>query len=158
MMGYYNNPQATDEIIKIHADGNRWLHTGDIGYIDEDGVVFVTGRIKRIIMTRGKDQQVTKLFPDRIEKAVSAHPAVQLCCVIGIPDEQRINRIKAFVELNGGYTPSPELTEDIRSCCQDRLPEYQIPDMIEFTAAMPRTERGKIDYRALEEMSAQAGR
>ena len=150
MLGYYRNEEATDAVIRIHADGERWLHTGDLGYIDEDGVLFVTGRIKRIIMTKGRDGQITKLFPDRIEKAIAAHPAVRCCCVIGVPDEQRINYPKAFIELNDGYAASDALSEEIRRFCGDRLPEYQIPEEIEFTPALPRTERGKIDYRALE--------
>ena len=149
MMGYYKNPEATDEVIKIHKDRQRWLHTGDLGYINEEGLLFVTGRIKRIIMTKGKDQQVTKLFPDRIEKVINSHPAVNLCCVIGVPDHTRINYAKAVMELNEGFTQSDELKGEIRSFCQGKLPEYQIPDEIEFIAELPRTERGKVDYRAL---------
>ena len=68
MIGYYNNPEATNDIIKIHDDGQRWLHTGDLGYIDEDGTIFVTGRIKRLMITRGKDGISAKMYPDRIEK------------------------------------------------------------------------------------------
>ena len=151
MLGYYNKPKETDEIVKTHPDGLKWLHTGDIGYINENGVIFVTGRIKRIIMTKGKDDQVTKLFPDRIEKVVNSHPAVRLCCVVGIPDKQRINYAKAVVELNDGYTPSDTLAAEIKSFCRDKLPEYQIPEVIEFTTVLPRTERGKVNYRALEE-------
>ncbi len=150
MMGYYQNQEATDQIIRIHKDGLRWLHTGDLGYMTNDGVLFVTGRIKRIIMTKGKDQQVTKLFPDRIEKVLNAHPAVRVCCVIGVPDEHRIHLAKAIVELNDGFAPSDKLVAEIRTFCQGKLPEYQIPDEISFMAVLPRTDRGKIDYRALE--------
>lgn len=153
MIGYYNNIEATDEVVKVHADGQRWLHTGDIGYITEDGVIYVTGRIKRIIMTKGKDQQVTKLFPDRIEKAVNAHPAVSLCCVIGVPDEERIHYAKAVVELNEGFAPSEQLKQDIQTFCRDKLPDYQIPEVIEFCTELPRTPRGKVDYRELEQQT-----
>ena len=153
MLGYYNNLEATDAIIQSHADGQRWLHTGDLGYMNEDGVIFVVGRIKRIIMTKGQDQQVTKMFPDRIEKVLNSHPAVQLSCVVGVPDEKRINYAKAVIELNAGYTASEKLMAEIKDYCCDKLPNYQIPDVIEFVAALPRTERGKIDYRALEEMA-----
>ena len=97
MLGYYENKNVTDEIVKVHEDGSRWIHTGDLGYINEDGVIFVTGRIKRIIMTKGNDGQVTKLFPDRIEKAIYSNSAVDLCCVVGIPHEARINYPKAFI-------------------------------------------------------------
>lgn len=150
MLGYYNKQDSTDEIVKIHPDGQRWIHTGDLGYITENGVLFITGRIKRIIMTKGKDGVVTKMFPDRIEKAVLAHPAVGLCCVIGVEDEERIHYAKAVVVLNEGFEKSDELTQEIIRDCKATLPEYMVPDVVQYRADMPRTERGKVDYRALE--------
>ena len=155
MLGYYNNSEATDAIIKVHADGQRWLHTGDLGYIDADGVVFVTGRIKRIIMTKGTDGQVTKLFPDRIEKAISAHPAVELCCVVGVPDSARIHVPKAYVVLKSSAEPSAQTRESILDACWKSLPGYMVPETIEFCPDLPRTERGKIDFRALEKLAAE---
>ncbi|MEE1274679.1 MAG: fatty acid--CoA ligase family protein [Olegusella sp.] len=152
MLGYYGNEAATNEVVKVHEDGQRWLHTGDLGYVNEDGVVFLTGRIKRIVMTKGRDGQVTKIFPDRIEKVVATHPAVRVCCAIGVPDEERVNFPKAVVELNDGRTPSPELATEIIGSCRDALPEYMVPEEVEFTESLPRTERGKVDYRAVEEM------
>lgn len=154
MLGYYNNQQATDAIIKTHKDGKKWLHTGDLGHINKDGVVFVTGRIKRIIMTKGKDQQITKIFPDRIEKVLYDNPAVDLCCVIGIPDKQRINYPKAFVVLKKGIEESEQTTNSIIESCKAKLPEYMIPDEIEYRIELPRTERGKVDYRALEKQTS----
>ena len=153
MMGYYNNPEATDAIVKYHTDGQRWLHTGDLGYLDENGVLFVTGRIKRILMTKGKDGNITKIFPDRIEKAIYQHPAVELCCVVGIPDEERINYPKAFVVTKAGVIKDNALTNELLRLCQDKLPGYMVPDEIEYRDDLPRTPRGKIDYRALEEMA-----
>ncbi|MBR3142089.1 MAG: acyl--CoA ligase [Clostridiales bacterium] len=153
MRGYFCREDATKDIIKTHDDGLRWLHTGDLGYINEDGVVFVTGRIKRILMTRGEDLQVTKVFPDRIESVINKHPAVSLSCVIGVPDKQRINYPKAVIELKQKYKPSQELKNDILQFCNHKLPEYQIPSEIEFCDALPRTERGKVDYRELERMA-----
>ena len=150
MIGYYNRPDATNEIIKTHADGRRWIHTGDLGYMNEDGVLFVSGRIKRIIMTRGNDGNVTKMFPDRIEKAVLRHPAIGLCCVIGVADERRINYARAYVVLNSGYGETKQLTEEILYNCREVLPEYMVPDEIVYRAELSRTERGKVDYRALE--------
>lgn len=150
MMGYYNKPDATDEIVKIHPDGQRWIHTGDLGYLTEDGVLFVSGRIKRIIMTKGKDGIVTKMFPDRIEKAVLEHPAVGLCCVIGVTDEARIHYAKAVVVLNDGHEGNEKLTQEIINGCKDALPEYMIPEEVEYRDDLPRTDRGKVDYRALE--------
>ena len=155
MLGYYNNETATNDIVKVHLDGQRWLHTGDLGYIDENGILFVTGRIKRIIMTKGTDQQPTKLFPDRIEKVLNTHSAVELSCVIGIPDADRINYPKAIIELKdkANNVNKKNIREELMSICRKNLPGYMVPDEIEFIDIMPRTPRGKVDYRTLEELS-----
>lgn len=153
MMGYYMKPQATDEIIRNHSDGERWIHTGDLGYLNEDGILFVSGRIKRIIMTKGNDGIVTKLFPDRIENVVSQHSAVSLCCAIGIPDKERINIPKIVIVLNDSYLENDELTNNILEHCKNCLPTYMVPEIVEYMDELPRTPRGKIDYRALEKMA-----
>ena len=150
MLGYYNNVEATDELIHVHKDGKKWIHTGDLGYINKDGVIFATGRIKRIIMTKGNDGQVTKLFPDRIEKAIYNNPLVELCCVIGVPHETRINYPKAFVVLKERAPQNDETRQALLKNCEGSLPDYMIPAEIEFCADLPRTARGKVDYRALE--------
>ena len=151
MMGYYDNPDETNVVIKTHKDGVRWLHTGDLGYINKNGIIFITGRIKRIVVTKGKDGIATKMFPDRIEDVINKHPSVRLSCIIGVPDKDRINYPKAIIELNDGCAPSKDLEKGIIQFCNGKLPDYQIPDEIEFRDALPRTDRGKIDYRALED-------
>ena len=151
MIGYYHNQEATDEIVKVHGDGERWLHTGDLGYVSEDGVVFLKGRIKRIIMTKGKDGVPTKLFPDRIESVIVQHPAVDICCVIGIPDDDRVNYAKAVIVLKEGTSATDELTSELLGHCKKNLPEYMLPEEIEYLSDLPRTARGKIDYKSLEE-------
>lgn len=153
MMGYYNNPEATDAIIKCHADGKRWLHTGDLGYMDEDGVLYVTGRIKRIFMTKGRDGNVTKIFPDRIESAIYHHDAVALCCVIGLPDTDRIHYPAAFVVLRTGTLEQETVTEEILALCRKELPAYMVPERIYYCDDLPRTPRGKVDYRELEKIA-----
>lgn len=150
MIGYYEKQDATDEIIHLHKDGERWIHTGDLGYLNEDGVLFVSGRIKRIIMTKGNDGVVTKMFPDRIEKVVLMHSAVGLCCVIGVADQQRINYPKACIVLNENHEYTETLEYEIKELCKQNLPEYMIPCEIAVYKDFPRTSRGKVDYRALE--------
>lgn len=150
MLGYFHNEAETNEIIKIHSDNQRWIHTGDLGYMNEDGVIFVSGRIKRIIMTKGKDGVVTKIFPDRVEKVISELSDVQLCCAVGVPDEKRINVVKAFVVIKNDVIDTRKASKDILNVCNTHLPEYMIPESIEFRKDLPRTERGKVDYRALE--------
>ena len=81
MLGYLNNHEATDEVVKTHKDGKKWFHTGDLGYITEEGAVYITGRIKRIILTE-KDGMVSKIFPDQIEKLLETHEAVEVACAV----------------------------------------------------------------------------
>ena len=157
MLGYYQNQEATDDIIKVHPDGQRWLHMGDLGKIGPDGVLVITGRIKRIIMTKGKDGNPTKMFPDRIEKAIRKCEDVEICCVIGVKDEERIHIPKAIIELKDkSLTDEQKARNHILAMCKDNLPDYQIPEIIEFVDELPRTERGKVDYRALEESDISA--
>ena len=151
MMGYFKKDEETDAIVKIHKDGVRWLHTGDLGYLDENGVLFVTGRIKRIFMTKGKDGSITKVFPDRIEKAIYAEESVELCCAVGISDETRINYPKAIIVLKKGFEKNEETKQRILNICKDSLPGYMVPDEIEFRDELPRTARGKVDFRVLEQ-------
>ena len=150
MLGYYKNQEATDEVIKVHADGQRWFHMGDLGFVDEDGIVFITGRIKRIIMTKGDDGNVTKMFPDRIENAVNKCEDVNASCVIGVKDDERIHYPKVYIELKDETMDKDLAREHILEICRKKLPNYQIPVEIEFMSELPRTERGKIDYKALD--------
>ena len=152
MLGYYNNPEATDNIVKVHADGQRWLHMGDLGFVDEDGIVYITGRIKRIIMTKGDDGNVTKMFPDRIENVVNKCEDVNASCVIGVKDDERIHYPKAYIELKDVTMDKDLVRENILEICRKKLPNYQVPVEIEFMSELPlpRTERGKIDYKALD--------
>ena len=151
MLGYYENEVASNEMIRLHEDGQKWLHTGDIGHIDENGVLYVTGRIKRIFMTKGKDGSITKVFPDRIEKAIYAEESVELCCAVGISDETRINYPKAIIVLKKGFEKNEETKQRILNICKDSLPGYMVPDEIEFRDELPRTARGKVDFRVLEQ-------
>lgn len=152
MIGYYKNKQATEDLVRVHKDGLRWIHTGDLGKLDEDGRLYITGRIKRIIMTKGKDGVITKLFPDRIEKVINSHPGVSLCSVISVPDEERVNYPKAFVELKPHVSGSSKLSEEIKKFCHDFLPSYMLPEEVDFIEKLPRTSRGKVDVIALEKL------
>ena len=150
MLGYYKNQEATDEVIKVHADGQRWFHMGDLGFVDEDGIVYITGRIKRIIMTKGDDGNVTKMFPDRIENVVNKCEDVNASCVIGVKDDERIHYPKAYIELKDVTMDKDLVRENILEICRKKLPNYQIPVEFEFISELPRTERGKIDYKVLD--------
>jgi len=153
MLGYYNDKKATDEVVKKHKDGLLWLHTGDIGCMDEDGFFYFKQRLKRIIKTSG-----IAVFPSRIEDVLDKHPVVRLSCVIGIPHETKGEIPKAFILLKdkkqaiasaGG---SEELKQKIIEYCKEQMLHYSCPKTIEFVDEMPKTRIGKIAYREFEEM------
>lgn len=151
MLGYYNNQEETDQVIKIHR-GQRWYHTGDLGYLDEDGRLVITGRLKRLMLTVGDDGLPSKLFPDRIEQVLNHYDGVTVSCVVGILDEiTDVCRPKAYIELADYGLAGESLRDSILAFCRERLPLYQVPVEIEFVKELLRTSRGKVDYRQLEQ-------
>ena len=153
MLGYLNNPEATNEAVRVHKDGKKWFHTGDLGYITEEGAVFITGRMKRIILTE-KDGMVSKIFPDRVEKLLETHNAVEVSCVVKQPSEQAEVKLTAYVVLKEQYRNSTaKIEKQLRELCKSDLPEYSLPSKYVFIDSMPLTAAGKVDYRALEKMA-----
>jgi len=96
MLEYYNNPEETENVLKVHSDGFKWVHTGDLGYMDGDGFFYFKGRIKWMIKSSGYS-----VFPIQIENIINMHRAVSLSCVIGTPDKYQIEKIKAFIVTEG---------------------------------------------------------
>ena len=153
MLGYLNNPEATAEVVKTHADGKKWFHTGDLGYITEEGAVYITGRIKRIILTE-KDGMVSKIFPDRVEKLLDSHKAVEVSCVVKQPGDEAEVKLTAHVVLKEQYRSHSESIEsELRELCAAELPAYSLPDKYAFRESMPLTAAGKVDFRTLESMT-----
>lgn len=150
MVGYYNNPEATRQVVRTDDDGLPWLHTGDLGYITEDGMLFITGRLKRMLLTRDNNGVVSKIFPDRVEEVLMAIPGVEACCVVGVPIERRITVAMAFVQPDEKTGKDGRLKDRILEACRTQLPPYMMPEEVAFIEEMPRTERGKTDYRTLE--------
>ena len=139
---YYRNPEATAETIR---DG--WLYTGDIGYLDEEGYLFIVDRKKDVIIAAGYN-----IYPREVDEVLFQHPKVQAACVIGVPDAYRGETVKAFVVLKAGQ----EATEDeIVAFCREKLAAYKVPKMVEFRKELPQTSVGKVLRRALrdEEMA-----
>lgn len=150
MQGYYGKPDETALILRRHRDGRLWIHSGDIGYLDADGYVFLDSRIKRMIIRHDG----FKVFPSMIENVISRHPAVQNCSVVGCADKDHVQgRLPfAYVEL----TPSQgkkkrQVVKELRQLCAEELPEYVLPIGYKFLDALPYTPLGKVDYRALEQ-------
>lgn len=148
MMGYLNNQKETDNILKKHKDGKLWLHTGDIGYISLEGVVYYTGRLKRMIVVSGFN-----VYPSVIEEVLSRHPAVDKVCVIGIPHAYKMHVPKAIIVLNKGYEESPKLIKELNEYCEKNLSVYEKVKEFEFRKSLPKTLYNKIDYKTLEEES-----
>jgi long-chain acyl-CoA synthetase len=146
MPGYLDCPEENAIALRRHDDGQIWLHTGDLGSMDADGYVRFIQRIKRIIITNGYN-----VYPSRLELVLNAHPQVKQSCVIGVPDPRRMHRIKAFVVLQPGVTPSEELKKALTDWCRPRIARYALPRDIEFRDALPLTRMAKVDYRALEQ-------
>ena len=146
MLEYYNEPEETALVIKIHEDGLRWVHTGDMGCMDEDGFVYFKQRIKRIIKSSGYS-----VYPTQIEDVISKHEAVSMNCVIGVPDDYQIERIKAVIVLKDGYNKDDAMRQSILDHCKEYLAKWSTPRDIEFRDELPTTKVGKIAYRELED-------
>jgi len=138
MAGYFEDPKTTAETI---VDG--WLRTGDVGYKDEDGYVFIVDRKKQMIITGGLN-----VYPSEIEQVILSHDAVQDCAVIGVPDEKWGEAVKAVIELKPGAAVDPEI---VIALCKQRLGSVKAPKTVEFWPAIPRTPVGKVDKKIIRE-------
>lgn len=142
MMGYYKNRPATDEVLT--ASG--WLRTGDLGYIDADGFIFLVDRAKDLIITGGFN-----IYPAELERVIASHPAVAMVAVGGVKDELKGELANAYIVLASGQTAS---AEEIVEFCKERLAAYKVPRQIHFVTDLPKTSTGKIMRRALEKFAA----
>ena len=153
MIGYYNNPKATEELIHVHKDGKRWIHTGDLGYMTEDGFLYIDGRIKRVIIRNDG----FKVFPFMIEETIKTHEAVDECMVVAIPDKEfsQGSLPKAHIILKqGNEYKEDKIEEELRALCLDKLPEYCQPVAYRFRTSFPLTPIGKVDFVALQNEDA----
>jgi len=138
MQGYWNRPEATAEMLR---DG--WLYTGDIGYLDEDGYLFITSRKKDLIKPSGH-----QVFPVEIEEIIAQHPAVLEVGVAGVPDAAQGEAVKAWIVLR---TEQSCTVEEIQVFCREKLTAYKVPKHVEFRDALPKTMVGKVLRRVLQE-------
>ena len=145
MVGYMNNEVETANTLRTHADGNVWLHTGDLGKMDEDGFVYFKQRIKRMIITSGYN-----VYPSQIENILDAHPKVQMSCVIGVKDPYKMQKVKAFIVLRDGIKPSEDIRQELHEYCKKNVAKYALPYQIEFREELPKTLVGKVAYTVLE--------
>ena len=146
MLGYLDHPEETAQTLQVHPDGRTWVHTGDLGTMDDEGFIYFRQRLKRMIVTSGYN-----VYPSQLENILDAHELVQMSCVIGVPDALKIQKVKAFVMLKPGVAPSDENKEILMAYCRKNIAKYAMPYDIEFREQLPKTLVGKVAYRVLEE-------
>ncbi len=144
MQGYLNDESETNTALQVHKDGHVWLHTGDLGYMDEDGFVFYKGRLKRMIVSSGYN-----VYPSHVEEVIESHPAVLQCTVVGVPHPYKQEVPKAFIVLKEGYI-AMFVKDDIKAYCKKKLSKYMIPAEFVFRKRLPKTKLGKVDFKSLQ--------
>lgn len=148
MQGYWQKPEETKEMIRTDERGERVLYTGDLGYLDEDGYVFIVDRKKDLIKTCG-----FQVWPREIEEVISAHPAVAEVGVVGLPDTMRGETVKAWIVLRPGHTATGA---EIKAFCREKLAPYKVPAKYEFVRELPKTQVGKVLRRVLRQQSSES--
>jgi long-chain acyl-CoA synthetase len=142
--GYWDNEEETAIVLRQFGEGPPWLFTGDIGYLDEEGYLFLVDRKKDLINVSG-----LQVWPRDIEEVIAQHPAVADVAVTGVPDARRGEVAKAWVVVRSGAT----LTDaDVRDWCRERLARYKVPAHVEFRETLPRNAAGKVLRRELRQL------
>ncbi len=145
MLGYLKDPEETKKTLRVFPDGDTWLYTGDLGIMDEDGYVYFRQRMKRMIISNGYN-----IYPSRLENVIDSLPEVAYCCVIGVPDPRRMQRVKAYIVPAEGVEPDEALKERILEKMSVHIAQYALPREIEFRKELPKTLVGKVAFRELE--------
>jgi long-chain acyl-CoA synthetase len=146
MTGYWNQPAETAAVLRIQPDtggARQWLHTGDLGYLDDDGYVFIVDRKKDLMKPSGM-----QVWPREVEEVLAMHPAVAEVGVAGVPDPVKGEAVKAWVVLRAGEQATEQ---DLRAFCREKLAPYKVPSKIEFRRELPKTMVGKVLRRVLKE-------
>ncbi|MCR5700444.1 MAG: acyl--CoA ligase [Candidatus Saccharibacteria bacterium] len=145
MMGYLGDEAETAQVLRLHDDGKLWLHTGDLGYIGEDGLVYFAQRLKRMIISSGYN-----IYPTHLESIINSHEAVLTSTVIGIDHPYKGQVPKAFIVLKPGYKAGRRIEREIRELLERNIPIYALPAAYEFRDKLPQTKIGKVAFRELE--------
>lgn len=150
MLGYIGHEDENRQTLQKHEDGHVWLHTGDLGRMDEEGFVYFSQRMKRMIVTSGYN-----VYPSQLENVIEGHPAVQRSCVIGVKDPLKMQRVKAFVVLKENCPADEDMRQSIMKHCKEHIAKYALPSEIEFRDFLPTTLVGKVAYTVLEKEEAE---
>ena len=144
MLGYLNEPKETGHTLQLHEDGLVWLHTGDLGSMDEEGFIYFKQRLKRMIISSGYN-----IYPQVIENVIDSHPDVLYSTVIGIPDDYKGQKVKAFIVLKNGINPTDDVQNSIKEHCSKNIAKYAMPKEFEYRDSLPKTLVGKVAFREL---------
>lgn len=146
MSRYLNDPEATKKTLQLHDDGRYYIHTGDMGYIDKDGVVYYVQRIKRIIVSSGYN-----IYPEYVENVLRECEYVKDACLVGIPHSYKQEIAKVFIILKDGVEESYTVKRKIMEYAEKNLSHYMLPREYIYKKEFPRTKYFKIDYNALKD-------
>ncbi len=152
MLGYVNNPEETNHIIRKHEDGTLWIHSGDLGYVTKNGFVYISGRLKRYMLYIANGLQ-KKVFSLDIEKVLLEHPYVDNCAVVPIADKETCQKPVAFIILNKIYSHDEDLETKLKAFAEENLQEGYRPVKYIFMDKFPLTKVGKVDYLTLEQIA-----
>ncbi len=145
MMGYLNNEVETNQTLKYHPDGKLWLHTGDVGAMQEDGTIVFKQRIKRIIVSSGYN-----IYPSYIENVIVSHKDVLSCAVVGVPHKYKGQVAKAYIVLKDGVELTGKIKKEIIELCKKNVSIYSLPKEYEYRSSLPKTKVGKVAFTELE--------
>lgn len=144
-IGYENNQTETEAVKQMHPDGKIWLHTGDLGFIDEDGFITLNGRARRVIVRQG-----FKISAYTIEDKITEHPMVKECVAVEVKDNVEEHVPMVYIILKDDVTDKESAQQDIYDKCSSELKEYEIPKYFRIVEELPYTQNGKYDFRLLE--------
>ena len=144
MLGYINQEKETDEVLKKHCDGKIWLHTGDLGYMEADGVIHYQSRLKRMIISNGYN-----IYPLELESIINKCKYVEQTIVVAMKHKIKGEIPKAVIVLKKGVVLNHEIEKEIKKYCETNIPKYKLHGEYEFRENLPVTKIGKIDYKKL---------
>lgn len=145
MKGYLNNQSETYKTVRVHEDGRKWLHTGDLGRMDEDGIFYFETRLKRMIISNG-----CNIYPNYLEEIYNKHPLIETSVIVGIQDDIKQQVAKAIIVLKKNIKLTEEVKNNIVEYAKKNIVKYALPKEYEYVDSIPKTPIGKIDYKKLE--------
>lgn len=148
MKGYFEEEEETEKALKIHSDGRRWLHTGDMGYMDTEGFVYFKGRFKRVIITNGNN-----VYPSEIESVLLTHPKVSECCAVGVKDSVKMSVVAVFAVLKKTEADETQTKAELSEYLEKFISKSAKPKYYYFMESLPKTPLGKIDFSELQRIA-----